>query len=63
MKFIPSKVTREALENAECIVCGWRQQIGTYMDYPVCFPCYESGRLRKWIDELKPETRKIMGIE
>lgn len=35
----------------DCVCCGKPKQTGRYAGLPVCFPCYETGLLREWIEQ------------
>lgn len=39
------------LEPADCVCCGEPKQNGRYAGLPVCFPCYETGLLREWLEQ------------
>ena len=46
-----SRLVRPSLEPADCVCCGEPQQVGRYAGLPVCFPCYETGLLREWLEQ------------
>ena len=42
---------RPPMEAADCVCCGEPDQLGRYESLPVCFPCYQTGLLREWLDQ------------
>jgi hypothetical protein len=46
-----SRLVRPDLERADCVCCGEPEQTGRYAGLPVCFPCYETGLLREWLEQ------------
>jgi hypothetical protein len=42
---------RPPMEPADCVCCGKPDQTGRYDGLPVCFPCYQTGLLREWLDQ------------
>jgi hypothetical protein len=44
-------LVRPPLEPADCVCCGEAKQTGRYAGLPVCFPCYETGLLREWLEQ------------
>lgn len=45
------RLVRPPLEPADCVCCGEPKQNGRYAGLPVCFPCYETGLLREWLEQ------------
>lgn len=45
------RLVRPPFEPADCVCCGEPQQTGRYAGLPCCFPCYETGLLREWLEQ------------
>lgn len=56
-RFEPMNANREPLP---CVVCGEPNQTGRCGDLPVCLPCYETGLLAEWLEQLKTKCVEKM---
>lgn len=45
------RLVRPLGDAADCVCCGEHEQTGRYAGLPCCFPCYETGLLRDWLEQ------------